>query len=70
MIVSDVTLTPVCIPLRYRPGIKTTQKTNPVSGFRFALFGLGGHAMFTGLFGLSVGLALQRMCYRAVAFAC
>jgi RsiW-degrading membrane proteinase PrsW (M82 family) len=28
-------------------------------GLRFALFGLGGHAMFTGLFGVSVGLALQ-----------
>jgi RsiW-degrading membrane proteinase PrsW (M82 family) len=28
-------------------------------GLRFALFGLGGHAMFTGLFGVSLGLALQ-----------
>ena len=28
-------------------------------GVRYALFGLGGHAMFTGLFGASLGLALQ-----------
>jgi protease PrsW len=28
-------------------------------GGRFALFGLSGHAMFTGLFGASLGLALQ-----------
>jgi protease PrsW len=28
-------------------------------GARYALFGLGGHAMFTGLFGASLGLALQ-----------
>jgi len=28
-------------------------------GARFALFGLGGHAMFTGTFGASLGLAIQ-----------
>jgi RsiW-degrading membrane proteinase PrsW (M82 family) len=28
-------------------------------GVRYALFGLGGHAMFTGLFGLFLGLAVQ-----------
>lgn len=28
-------------------------------GGRFALFGLGGHAMFTGMFGLFLGLAVQ-----------
>jgi RsiW-degrading membrane proteinase PrsW (M82 family) len=28
-------------------------------GVRFSLFGLGGHAMFTGLFGLFLGLAAQ-----------
>ena len=28
-------------------------------GFRYALFGLGGHALFTGLFGAFLGLALQ-----------
>jgi hypothetical protein len=28
-------------------------------GGRYALFGLGGHAMFTGMFGASVGLAIQ-----------
>jgi hypothetical protein len=28
-------------------------------GLRYALFGLGGHALFTGLFGASLGLALQ-----------
>lgn len=28
-------------------------------GWRYALFGFGGHAMFTGLFGLFLGLALQ-----------
>ena len=28
-------------------------------GVRYALFGLGGHAMFTGLFGLFLGLAAQ-----------
>lgn len=28
-------------------------------GDRYALFGLGGHAMFTGMFGASVGFALQ-----------
>src|SRR5262245_14305228 len=28
-------------------------------GLRFGLFGLGGHAMFTGLFGLFLGLAVQ-----------
>jgi len=28
-------------------------------GWRYALFGLGGHAMFTGLFGLFLGVALQ-----------
>lgn len=28
-------------------------------GARFALFGLGGHAMFTGIFGASLGLAIQ-----------
>src|SRR4029077_3399373 len=28
-------------------------------GFRSALFGLGGHAMFTGIFGAFLGLALQ-----------
>ena len=28
-------------------------------GGRYALFGLGGHAMFTGLFGLFLGLAVQ-----------
>src|SRR4029077_19346633 len=28
-------------------------------GARYALFGLGGHAMFTALFGASLGLALQ-----------
>ena len=28
-------------------------------GARFALFGLGGHAMFTGMFGASLGLAIQ-----------
>jgi RsiW-degrading membrane proteinase PrsW (M82 family) len=28
-------------------------------GARYALFGLGGHAVFTGLFGASLGLALQ-----------
>ena len=28
-------------------------------GWRFALFGLGGHALFTALFGASLGLALQ-----------
>ena len=28
-------------------------------GWRYALFGFGGHAMFTGLFGASLGLALQ-----------
>ena len=41
-------------------------------GVRYALFGLGGHAMFTGLFGLSVGLAIQtkRMWLRVVAPFC
>src|SRR5690606_18154905 len=28
-------------------------------GWRYALFGLGGHALFTGLFGMGLGLALQ-----------
>jgi RsiW-degrading membrane proteinase PrsW (M82 family) len=28
-------------------------------GFRYALFGFGGHALFTGIFGASVGLAIQ-----------
>ena len=28
-------------------------------GMRYALFGFGGHALFTGLFGASLGLALQ-----------
>ena len=28
-------------------------------GWRYSLFGLGGHALFTGLFGASLGLALQ-----------
>jgi RsiW-degrading membrane proteinase PrsW (M82 family) len=28
-------------------------------GVRYALFGLGGHAMFTGLFGMFLGLAMQ-----------
>jgi RsiW-degrading membrane proteinase PrsW (M82 family) len=28
-------------------------------GLRFALFGLGGHALFSGLFGISVGIATQ-----------
>ena len=28
-------------------------------GWRYALFGLGGHALFTALFGASLGLALQ-----------
>jgi len=28
-------------------------------GFRYALFGFGGHALFTGIFGASVGLAVQ-----------
>jgi hypothetical protein len=28
-------------------------------GARYALFGLGGHALFTGLFGASLGFALQ-----------
>jgi RsiW-degrading membrane proteinase PrsW (M82 family) len=28
-------------------------------GVRYALFGLGGHAMFTGLFGIFLGLAVQ-----------
>jgi RsiW-degrading membrane proteinase PrsW (M82 family) len=28
-------------------------------GLRYALFGFGGHALFTGLFGASLGLALQ-----------
>ena len=28
-------------------------------GGRYALFGLGGHAMFTGIFGASLGLAIQ-----------
>jgi protease PrsW len=28
-------------------------------GLRYALFGLGGHAMFTGLFGLFLGVAVQ-----------
>jgi RsiW-degrading membrane proteinase PrsW (M82 family) len=28
-------------------------------GGRYALFGLGGHALFTGVFGASLGLALQ-----------
>ena len=28
-------------------------------GFRYALFGLGGHALFTGMFGAFLGLALQ-----------
>jgi RsiW-degrading membrane proteinase PrsW (M82 family) len=28
-------------------------------GVRYALFGLGGHAMFTAIFGASLGLALQ-----------
>src|SRR5262245_47254149 len=28
-------------------------------GGRYALFGLGGHAMFTGMFGASLGLAIQ-----------
>jgi RsiW-degrading membrane proteinase PrsW (M82 family) len=28
-------------------------------GFRYAMFGMGGHVLFTGLFGLSVGLAIQ-----------
>jgi protease PrsW len=28
-------------------------------GFRYALFGFGGHALFTGLFGASLGLAVQ-----------
>ena len=28
-------------------------------GARFALFGLGGHALFTGLFGAALGLAIQ-----------
>ncbi|MPZ55888.1 MAG: PrsW family intramembrane metalloprotease [Rhizobiales bacterium] len=38
-------------------------------GFRYALFGLGGHALFTGLFGVSVGLAMQtqRMWLRILA---
>ena len=38
-------------------------------GGRFALFGLGGHAMFTGIFGASLGIARQttRRWVRAVA---
>ena len=38
-------------------------------GGRFALFGLGGHAMFTGIFGASLGIARQttRRWMRAVA---
>jgi PrsW family intramembrane metalloprotease len=28
-------------------------------GSRYAMFGLGGHALFTGIFGASLGLALQ-----------
>jgi len=28
-------------------------------GFRYALFGFGGHALFTGIFGASVGFAVQ-----------
>jgi RsiW-degrading membrane proteinase PrsW (M82 family) len=38
-------------------------------GLRYALFGLGGHALFTGLFGVSVGLAVQarRMWLRILA---
>src|SRR5262245_55130402 len=31
----------------------------PSSGGRYALLGLGGHAMFTGIFGASLGLAIQ-----------
>jgi len=29
-------------------------------GWRYALFGFGGHAMFTGIFGIFLGLAVQR----------
>ena len=38
-------------------------------GLRYALLGLGGHAMFTGLFGLFLGLAVQtqRMWLRLLA---
>jgi RsiW-degrading membrane proteinase PrsW (M82 family) len=38
-------------------------------GLRYALFGLGGHAMFTAIFGASLGLALQtrRMWLKIVA---
>ena len=38
-------------------------------GWRYALFGFAGHAMFTGLFGASLGLALQtrRMWLKIVA---
>jgi len=38
-------------------------------GVRYGLFGLGGHAMFTGLFGLFLGLAVQtsRMWLRVLA---
>jgi hypothetical protein len=38
-------------------------------GVRYALFGMGGHAMFTGMFGLFLGLAIQtqRMWLRILA---
>jgi hypothetical protein len=38
-------------------------------GWRYALFGFGGHAMFTGLFGIFLGVAMQtrRRWLRAVA---
>jgi protease PrsW len=38
-------------------------------GSRYAMFGLGGHALFTGIFGASLGLALQtsRMWLRILA---
>jgi protease PrsW len=41
-------------------------------GFRYSLFGLGGHALFTGLFGLAVGLAIQtqRVWLRVLAPLC
>src|SRR4029079_10200154 len=32
-------------------------------GARYALFGLGGHALFTGLFGASLGFALQTLAH-------
>ena len=36
-----------------------TPPYGPQLGFRYALFGLGGHVLFTGLFGAFLGMALQ-----------